>query len=295
MFTIEQLQAFIATSETGSFSGAARKLGRAQSVVSQHIINMEVDCGVDLFDRSGRYPKLTESGLTLIPYAQAAISQLDRLNNRASQLFSTPTNKLVLAIDEGIPLTRLPDVLKNLEQRFPHLQVECLTASSPDIIELVKSERATTGIILSDLQMPRHIDFTNLGNIAFDVYVSSTHALAQQRVTHIDQLKQHRQLVIRSKNAEPCGLNQAFSPDIWYADNYYILLELANKGFGWCFLPEHLVAYSPNTLTRVGDDFTKLAWQVNVDLIQHQKWHSDPLHQQAKAELLNLFEQTYNK
>ncbi|MDG2658926.1 LysR family transcriptional regulator, partial [Vibrio parahaemolyticus] len=44
MFTIEQLQAFIATSETGSFSGAARKLGRAQSVVSQHIINMEVDC-----------------------------------------------------------------------------------------------------------------------------------------------------------------------------------------------------------------------------------------------------------
>ena len=35
-----------------------------------------------LFDRSGRYPKLTESGLALIPYAQAAISQLDRLNNR---------------------------------------------------------------------------------------------------------------------------------------------------------------------------------------------------------------------
>ncbi|EID0030137.1 LysR family transcriptional regulator [Vibrio alginolyticus] len=292
MFTIEQLQAFIATSEAGSFSGAARKLGRAQSVVSQHIMNMEIDCGVELFDRSGRYPKLTENGLALIPYAQATISQLDRLNNRASQLFSTPTNKLVLAIDEGIPLTRLPDVLKKLEQRFPHLQVECLTASSPDIIELVKSERATTGIILSDLQMPRHIDFTNLGNIAFDVYVSSTHPLAKQKITHIDQLKQHRQLVIRSKSAEPCGLNQAFSPDIWYADNYYILLELANKGFGWCFLPQHLVAYSPNTLKKVGDDFTKLAWQVNVDLIQHQKWHSDPLHQQAKAELLNLFGQT---
>ncbi|MCR9641255.1 MULTISPECIES: LysR family transcriptional regulator [Vibrio] len=292
MFTIEQLQAFIATSEAGSFSGAARKLGRAQSVVSQHIMNMEIDCGVELFDRSGRYPKLTENGLALVPYAQATISQLDRLNNRASQLFSTPTNKLVLAIDEGIPLTRLPDVLKKLEQRFPHLQVECLTASSPDIIELVKSERATTGIILSDLQMPRHIDFTNLGNIAFDVYVSSTHPLAKQQITHIDQLKQHRQLVIRSKSAEPCGLNQAFSPDIWYAGNYYILLELANKGFGWCFLPQHLVAYSPNTLKKVGDDFTKLAWQVNVDLIQHQKWHSDPLHQQVKAELLNLFGQT---
>ncbi|ENJ1753468.1 LysR family transcriptional regulator, partial [Vibrio parahaemolyticus] len=254
--------------------------------------NMELDCGVDLFDRSGRYPKLTENGHALMPYAQAAISQLDRLNNKATQLFSAQASELVLAIDEGIPLTRLPDVLKNLEQQFPQLQVECLTASSPDIIELVKSERATTGIILSDLQMPRHIDFTNLGNIAFDVYVSSDHPLAAQRITHIDQLKQYRQLVIRSKSAEPGSLNQALSPDIWYADNYYILLELANKGFGWCFLPEHLVADSPNTLKKVGDDFTKLAWQVNVDLIQHQKWHSDPLHQQAKAELITLFEQT---
>ncbi|HBB9943789.1 LysR family transcriptional regulator [Vibrio parahaemolyticus] len=292
MFTIEQLQALVATSESGSFSAAARKLGRAQSVISQHIMNMELDCGVDLFDRSGRYPKLTENGHALMPYAQAAISQLDRLNNKATQLFSAQASELVLAIDEGIPLTRLPDVLKNLEQQFPQLQVECLTASSPDIIELVKSERATTGIILSDLQMPRHIDFTNLGNIAFDVYVSSDHPLAAQRITHIDQLKQYRQLVIRSKSAEPGSLNQALSPDIWYADNYYILLELANKGFGWCFLPEHLVADSPNTLKKVGDDFTKLAWQVNVDLIQHQKWHSDPLHQQAKAELITLFEQT---
>ncbi|WP_218770690.1 LysR family transcriptional regulator [Vibrio parahaemolyticus] len=292
MFTIEQLQAFVATSESGSFSAAARKLGRAQSVISQHIMNMELDCGVDLFDRSGRYPKLTENGYALMPYAQAAISQLDRLNNKATQLFSAQASELVLAIDEGIPLTRLPDVLKNLEQQFPQLQVECLTASSPDIIELVKSERATTGIILSDLQMPRHIDFTNLGNITFDVYVSSDHPLAAQRITHIDQLKQYRQLVIRSKSAEPGSLNQALSPDIWYADNYYILLELANKGFGWCFLPEHLVADSPNTLKKVGDDFTKLAWQVNVDLIQHQKWHSDPLHQQAKAELITLFEQT---
>ncbi|EJB1784579.1 LysR family transcriptional regulator [Vibrio parahaemolyticus] len=292
MFTIEQLQAFVATSESGSFSAAARKLGRAQSVISQHIMNMELDCGVDLFDRSGRYPKLTENGHALMPYAQAAISQLDRLNNKATQLFSAQASELVLAIDEGIPLTRLPDVLKNLEQQFPQLQVECLTASSPDIIELVKSERATTGIILSDLQMPRHIDFTNLGNIAFDVYVSSDHPLAAQRITHIDQLKQYRQLVIRSKSAEPGSLNQALSPDIWYADNYYILLELANKGFGWCFLPEHLVADSPNTLKKVGDDLTKLAWQVNVDLIQHQKWHSDPLHQQAKAELITLFEQT---
>lgn len=290
MFTIEQLQAFVTTSEAGSFSAAARKLGRAQSVISQHIMNMELDCGVDLFDRTGRYPKLTEKGHQLMPYALATLSQLERLNNKASQLFSAPASKLVLAVDEGIPLTRLPIALKHLEQKFPNLQVECLTASSPDIIELVKSERATTGIILSDLQMPKNVDLSNLGHIGFDVFVSSEHPLAQQKIRNIDELKQHRQLVIRSKSEDVSGLNQAFSPDIWYADDYYILLELANKGFGWCFLPEHLVSYAPNTLIKIGEEFTKLAWQVNIDLIQHQKWHSDPLHQQARLELQTLFE-----
>ncbi|MGR5238202.1 LysR family transcriptional regulator [Vibrio alfacsensis] len=290
MFTIEQLQAFVATSEAGSFSAAARQLGRAQSVISQHIMNMELDCGVDLFERSGRYPTLTGKGRELLPYALATISQLDRLNNKASQLFSQPASQLILAVDEGIPLTRLPKALKNLEQQFPQLQVECLTASSPDIIELVKSERATTGIILSELQMPKNTDSCNLGHIGFDAFVSSEHPLANHNVKHIDELKQHRQLVIGSKNADNSGFNQAVSPDIWYADNYYILLELANKGFGWCFLPEHLVAHTPNTLVKVGEEFTKLAWQVNIDLIQHQKWHSDPLHQQARLELQTLFE-----
>ncbi|NOH73236.1 LysR family transcriptional regulator [Vibrio pectenicida] len=290
MFTIEQLQAFVTTSEAGSFSAAARKLGRAQSVISQHIMNMELDYGVDLFDRTGRYPILTDKGHELIPYALATLSQLDRLNNKASQLFSAPATKLVLAVDEGIPLTRLPNALKNLEQKFPSLQMECLTASSPDIIELIQSERATTGIIMSDLQMPNNIDISNLGHIGFDVFVSSEHPLAKKTIRNIDELKQHRQLTIRSRNEDVSSLNQAFSPDIWYADNYYMLLELANKGFGWCFLPEHLVFYAPNTLVKLGEKFTKLAWQVNIDLVQHQKWHSDPLHQQARIEFQTLFE-----
>ncbi|KKL13509.1 hypothetical protein LCGC14_2525030, partial [marine sediment metagenome] len=43
MFSIDQLHAFIATVEAGSFSAAARRLSKVQSVVSQHIINLEID------------------------------------------------------------------------------------------------------------------------------------------------------------------------------------------------------------------------------------------------------------
>ncbi|MGS0729045.1 LysR family transcriptional regulator, partial [Shewanella sp. 0m-11] len=56
MLTIEQLYSFVTTVEAGSFSAAARKLGKVQSAISQHIINLEIDTNQTLFDRSHRYP-----------------------------------------------------------------------------------------------------------------------------------------------------------------------------------------------------------------------------------------------
>ncbi|MDP2516912.1 LysR family transcriptional regulator [Photobacterium damselae subsp. piscicida] len=42
-FSIEQLEAFVAAAETGSFSAGARKLNKAQSVISTAIANLELD------------------------------------------------------------------------------------------------------------------------------------------------------------------------------------------------------------------------------------------------------------
>jgi DNA-binding transcriptional LysR family regulator len=62
----DQLRTFIAAVDEGSFSAAARKLLRAQSVVSETVSNLEEQIGVPLFDRSDRYPKLTHTGVVLL-------------------------------------------------------------------------------------------------------------------------------------------------------------------------------------------------------------------------------------
>jgi DNA-binding transcriptional LysR family regulator len=55
--TFDQLAVFMAIVETGSFSGAARKLSRAQSAVSYAIANLERLLEIELFDRTGRKPE----------------------------------------------------------------------------------------------------------------------------------------------------------------------------------------------------------------------------------------------
>src|SRR3954451_2336522 len=67
--TIEQLRTLGAVAEAGSFSAAARKLGRVQAAVSQSIDRLEEQLGLRLFDRAGRVPRLTEHGEAVVAAA----------------------------------------------------------------------------------------------------------------------------------------------------------------------------------------------------------------------------------
>jgi DNA-binding transcriptional LysR family regulator len=80
--SLDQLRTFIAAVDEGSFSAAARKLLRAQSVVSETVSNLEEQIGVPLFDRSGRYPKLTPAGIVLLA-ERNIITGVDLLKARA--------------------------------------------------------------------------------------------------------------------------------------------------------------------------------------------------------------------
>lgn len=290
MFSIDQLEAFVSTVEQGSFSAAARHLNKVQSAISQHIINLEIDFGVELFDRSGRYPVLTDEGAKLLPYAKASLVQHRRLLHCANQLEHTSHKDITLAIDEGIPLTQLSQALKDVSERFPTLRFECLSASSIDIRQLVIDKRATMGIMFSEASLDDNVDFEGLGGIEFDVYVAKEHPLSNETLPHLDVLRLHRQVVIRSKTSEMSSFQQAYSPDVWFADNYYMLIELVASGFGWGMLPKHLAEsdISQDKLVRLRSQFENLTWQANIDVIQHQSVGNCPAHSYFRQRLREL-------
>ncbi|MCE9788960.1 LysR family transcriptional regulator [Shewanella chilikensis] len=275
MLTTEQLEAFVASVETGSFSAAARQLGKVQSGISQQIMNLELDTGLQLFDRSGRYPQLTAAGHHLLPYAKAVLAQHRRLTQQVSGLGSDASMEVILAVDEGIPYTRLSDLLRQLEQEFPQICLSLLCASSKDVITLVKEGKATMGLLFSEPVYPETLgfetlDFETIGTVTFELLVSPKHPLAEIHAMHTDILKLHRQLAIGSKYSSHFWFDQVHSPDVWFADNYYVLLELAKQGFGWALLPKPLAqeAMSKGELQTVKLDFELGGWQANVDVLQ---------------------------
>jgi len=290
MFSVEQLQAFITTVETGSFSAAARSLNKVQSVVSQHIINLEVDCNTLLFDRSGRYPILTEAGEKLLPHAQAVNDQHQRLKNSALSLTDNTPKEITIALDEGISFKLIAGIISKLQDEFPNITLEFLSASSPDIIDMLKNEKALTGIVFSELTIPSYLDFACIGSIKFDLYVAKSHPLANQLCKNIDSLRLHRQLLIRSRNTQSSSFQLKLSSNVWYADNYFLLLELALQGNGWCLLPNHIANDSVESgqLVKLPLEFEGMGWQANVDVVQHQRHSNLEVFKMLRLLLRNL-------
>src|SRR5258706_16290888 len=62
METLANLESFVRSAESGSFSSAARRLALTPAAVSRNVAQLERNLGVRLFQRSTRGLTLTEAG-----------------------------------------------------------------------------------------------------------------------------------------------------------------------------------------------------------------------------------------
>src|SRR3546814_8611390 len=111
--------AFVAVCDQGSFSGAARKLGRAQSAISHAVKALESAFDVELFERNTRKAQLSAAGRSLLPDARAVISRVEEMKNRAGAIASAGVPQVSVAVDAYFPRARLADCLRTLHAEFP--------------------------------------------------------------------------------------------------------------------------------------------------------------------------------
>jgi DNA-binding transcriptional LysR family regulator len=77
MDKFEDLQAFVAVVEAGSFTAAAERLGSAKSAVSRRVSALEERLGVQLLRRTTRVLNLTETGQSFYDHGARILADLD--------------------------------------------------------------------------------------------------------------------------------------------------------------------------------------------------------------------------
>jgi DNA-binding transcriptional LysR family regulator len=242
--SLDHLRIFLTVVEEGSFNRAARKLGRAISVISYAVSTLEAQLGMSLFDREGsRRPVLTEAGKALVAEARGVTDGVSALMAKVHSLHQGLEAELSLAVDVMVPCAVTAQLLPDFQAMFPsvglRLHVEALGA----VAALVQRGEATLGIAGPEITQLPEIEILEIGAIELVPVAAPSHPLAQRRRIEPGETRRHLQLVLTDRSNLTSGRDfSVFSARTWRLADLGAKHALLKEGIGWGNMPVHLVA-----------------------------------------------------
>lgn len=251
-FPPEQVPLFLAVIDTGSFSAAARKLGRVPSAVSMAMGQLEAELGLRLFDRRGREPVPTAAARALEPQARLLASQLQQLNQQALALHQGLEKRLTFAIAPELLSSAWATNLVPLVQQFPALVIEVLAAPQDDALALLHEGRAQLALVFERPTIDGREDFQEMGQETLVAVMAPQFAPWQAALAaHVPgtpapqlgvaQLAAARQVLVASRDPGQTDSRFVFSHQLWRTDSHQAALSLISTGVAWGWLPKGLV------------------------------------------------------
>ncbi|MGB5809012.1 MAG: LysR family transcriptional regulator, partial [Polyangiales bacterium] len=137
-FDWNQVRAFLATAEEGSFSGAARALKTTQPTIGRQISALEGALGVTLVERSARGPALTQAGRDLLDHVQAMGEAATLISMVATGQSQEVTGEVTITATHLLSAAILPAILVTLRQNAPSIRVHIVCSN--DMQNLMQRE-----------------------------------------------------------------------------------------------------------------------------------------------------------
>ncbi|WP_372886320.1 LysR family transcriptional regulator [Shimia sp.] len=158
--TIRQLATFVEIMHTGSFSEAARNLGRTQPAVSAMIQTLEAELGFALFLREPGSFRPTPEARFFLEEAEDILDRLERTKRTISGVARREHGELRIACHPAASGFFVPEVLTGMLKDRPEVSVTLKMRSSPVIEDLIASRQFDIGF--AETPVPRNsIDQTD--------------------------------------------------------------------------------------------------------------------------------------
>jgi len=292
--SMDQLRTFIAAADEGSFSAAGRKLRRAQSVVSATLANLESQVGFPLFERTGRFPRLTEAGRALLDQARTAAAGMDAFKAKARTLAEGLEPELAVAVDVMFPIEALTAAVQAFHQEFPGTPLRLYVDALGAVLQPLLAGDCRVAVIGSLPEIPAGCASEFLLSVGAAAVVSPAHPLAAMAgPIRRSVAAEHVQLVLADRSSLTAGRNfGVVSAKTWRLGDMGAKHAFLRAGLGWGYMPlpmveedlrsGRLVTLNLEIQPNVGPGFSMHA----VHLMEHPpgpagRWFVDRLKAQA--------------
>lgn len=231
--TLWGVEVFLAVSEEGSVSAAAKRLGASPSAISQQISNLETALGTELMNRRERPMSLTPAGRVLRKRAQTILLEAARARSEIAGLDLSQLGQLRLGMVEDFESSVTPLLIAQMADTLTNTRFELETGPSHRLLDRLE-HRALDVIVAAELDMAE--DWRESHPMLQDPFVAVVpkgHREAIQTLPLIQYTRRHAmgRMVANHLSEQGMRLTQRFE-----LDSYRAMLAMVAGGTGWTIL-----------------------------------------------------------
>lgn len=249
---LRQLRYFVAVAEELHFGRAARRLHISQPPLSQQIMTLESNLGVQLLIRNNRRVSLTESGKYLLRAAQDILREVHQAAEHTRMVSLGAIGRIRIGVHFSVPLHPFVGLML---QRFravnPQIRLEITLHDKPDQTQLTDIENGLFDIGLIWLNRNQRSARTQCHDLVFNplqAYIPAGHELSNlPAIAAKDLAEAHLVGPVRGVGSQLheaimqfVGASGADSNILYEAQQMPIMLNMVAAGQGVALLPDFL-------------------------------------------------------
>lgn len=243
---LDQLRAFIAVVETGSFRSAADSIHKTQPGISAAVKALEEQYGILLFDRNSYRPTLTAEGHAFFQQSKKLMSQVLQLENLGHDLAQGTEAPLQLCLSQMALDDDCMSRIKAFQRQHADIALDITTDHLYGVQEKLTKNKCEIAIGPRYGLDDRHA-FIELNKITMIAVISpellatlnaSDAKIKQQALYSIPQILVNDTTANASENGHryvlPTGKR-------WYVNDFQAKKTLLLHGLGWARMPKHCI------------------------------------------------------
>lgn len=233
--TFKDLENFVVSAKSKTLSEASEKLNMAQPSLSLGIRKLEKELGYPLFYRGRNGLKLSPQGKNLLPEAQAALENLQRIKGKKS------IQRFRIGCHPSVGIFILGEFLRQIHIEKSEFDFEIINASSKQVNQMVAQGDIDLGIVMNPMPLQGLI-VKSIGEDTVHVWESSHRY--QDKLICNPQMIQTTSIMSRWKNPPQNSIE---------VQSIELISHLTASGAGYGIIPSQVVKAQGHTLKRVSN------------------------------------------
>lgn len=185
---LRHIKYFLAVAKELHFRKAADRLFISQPGLSRQIKQMEIELGIQLFDRHNRKVSLTQAGVYLRDEYQTIIKSLDKVVNHAQLLQKGQEGELKIGYIGSAMHEIIPSFLLNIKKRFPNIHVNFQEMDNQVQTAKILDQDIDIGFVRMD-RVPRGMEIRPIFEETFSLVLPKNHPINSNNFKNLSQLK----------------------------------------------------------------------------------------------------------